>query len=79
MVSIDLPSGGHQGAEQMKQLKKGRLCLNDGSYARLRPEHRDQVWSYDFVHHRMDDGRVFTTLNILGEHSRECLTVRVER
>jgi transposase InsO family protein len=42
-----------------KQPKKGRLWLNDGSCIRLRPAYRDQVWSYDFVHHRTDDGRPF--------------------
>lgn len=58
----------------MKQPKKGRLWLNDGSCVRLRPEYRNHVWSYDFVHHRTEDGRAFRTLNILDEHSRECLT-----
>jgi putative transposase len=57
----------------------GRLWLNDGSCVRLRPEHRDHVWSYDFVHHRTDDGKAFRTLNILDEHSRECLAIRVKR
>ena len=33
-----------------KQGKKGRLWLNDGSCIRLRPEYRNHVWSYDFVH-----------------------------
>ena len=63
----------------MIQAKKGRPWLNDGSFVRLRPEYRDHVWSYDFVHHRTDDGKVFRTLNILDEHSRECLAIRVER
>jgi len=63
----------------MKQPKKGRLWFNDGSWLRLRPEYCDHVWSYDFVHHRTDDGKVFRTLNILDEHSRECLAIRVER
>ena len=31
-----------------KQPKRGRLWLNDGSCIRLRPTHRDHVWSYDF-------------------------------
>ena len=38
----------------MKQPKKSRLWLNDGSCVRLRSEYRDHVWSYDFVHHRSD-------------------------
>ncbi len=63
----------------MKQPKKGRLWLNDGSCIRLRPEYHDHVWSYDFVHHRTDDGKVFRALNILDEHSRECLAIRVDR
>ena len=38
-----------------------------------------QVWSYDFVHHRTDDGKAFRTLNIIDEFSRECLAIRVKR
>jgi hypothetical protein len=62
-----------------RQPKKGRLWLNDGSCIRLRPEYRNHVWSYDFVHCRTDDGKVFRTLNILDEFSRECLAIRVKR
>jgi putative transposase len=32
-----------------KQKPRGRLWLNDGSCVRLRPTHRNHVWSYDFV------------------------------
>ena len=46
---------------------------------RLWPEYRNHVWSYEFVHHRTDDGRAFRALNILDEHSRECLAIRVKR
>ena len=63
----------------MKQPKKGRLWLNDGSCVRLRPEYRNHVWSYDLVHCRTDDGRAFRTLNIIDEYSRECLAIRVDR
>ncbi|SON58460.1 hypothetical protein HDIA_P0051 (plasmid) [Hartmannibacter diazotrophicus] len=62
-----------------RQPKKGRLRLNDGSCVRLRPQYRHHVWSYDFVHCRTDEGKVFRTLNILDEFSRECLTIRVRR
>ncbi len=61
-----------------KQPKKGRLWLNNGSCVRLRPEYRNHVWSYNFVHCRTDDGKVFRTLNILDEHSRECLAIKVQ-
>jgi putative transposase len=88
----------------MKQPKKGRLWMNDGSCVRLRPEYRNHVplsvmqaspagrWDHTTSctlmhasmhcrvrHHRTDDGRAFRTLNILDEHSRECLAIRVKR
>ena len=62
-----------------KQPKRGRLWLNGGSCIRLRPESRNHVWSYGFVHCRTDDGKAFRTLNILDEFSRECLAIRVKR
>ncbi len=62
-----------------KQPKKGRLWLNDGSCVRLRASHRNHVWSYDFVHHRTEDGRAFRTLNLIDEFTRECLAIRVRR
>ena len=64
---------------QVNDKRIERLWLNDGSCVRLRPEYHNHVWSYDFVHHRTDDGRAFRTLNILDEHSRECLAIRVKR
>lgn len=62
-----------------KQPKRGRLWLNDGSCIRLRPTHRNHVWSYDFVQDRTHDGKVFRMLCIIDEFTRECLAIRVER
>ena len=62
-----------------KQPKKGRLWLNDGSCIRLRPERPNHVWSYDFVQDRTHDGRVFRTLNIIDEYTKEALMIRVDR
>jgi len=62
-----------------KQPKRGRLWLNDGSCIRLRPEHKDHVWSYDFVMARASDGRAFRILAILDEYTRECLAILVKR
>jgi len=62
-----------------KQPKRKRLWLNDGSCIRLRPEHKDHVWSYDFVIDRTSDGRPFKMLTILDEYTRECLAILVER
>lgn len=62
-----------------KQPKRGRLWLNDGSCIRLRPEHKDHVWSYDFVMARTTDGRAFRILTVLDEYTRECLALKVDR
>ena len=62
-----------------KQPKRGRLWLSDASCIRLRPEHKDHVWSYDFVVSRTADGRAFKILTILDECTRECLAILVER
>ena len=56
-----------------KQTKKRRLWLNDGSCIRLRPEHKNHVWSYDFVEDRTMDGRKVRWLNIIDEYERVCL------
>jgi len=62
-----------------KQPKRRRLWLNDGSCIRLRPEHKDHVWSYDFMIDRTADGRAFKILNIIDEYTRECLAILVAR
>ena len=62
-----------------KQPKRARLWLNDGSCIRLRPEHRNHVWSYDFVMDRTSDGKAFRMLTILDEYTRECLSIVTRR
>ena len=62
-----------------KQPKKSRLWLHDGSCIRLRPERKDHVWSYDFVEDRTHDGCKYRVLNVIDEHSREALAMRVAR
>jgi putative transposase len=62
-----------------KQPKRGRLWLSDGSCLRLRPEHLNHVWSYDFVEDRTHDGRKFRMLNVIDEFTHECLAIRVDR
>jgi putative transposase len=62
-----------------KQPKRGRLWLTDGSCVRLRPEHQNHVWSYDFIEDRTHDGRKLRMLNVIDEFTRECLAIRVER
>jgi len=70
----------HEGLKvPQKQPKRGRLWLTDGSCIRLRPEHRNHVWSYDFVEHRTHDGRKYRMLNVLEEFTHESLAIRIAR
>ncbi len=43
----------------------------DGSCVRLRPKRPNHVWSYDFVQGRTHDGRIYRTLNIIDEFTKE--------
>jgi transposase InsO family protein len=58
-----------------KQPKRGRLWLADGSCVRLRPLHRNHVWSWDFVMDRTDDGRPIKILTLIDEFTRESLAI----
>lgn len=62
-----------------KQPKRGRLWLNEHSCIRLRAEHKDHVWAYDFVEDRTHDGRKYRTLNIVDEFTHERLAIKVKR
>jgi|TARA_Y100000310_G_scaffold326843_1_gene392305 transposase InsO family protein len=62
-----------------KQPKRGRLWLNDGSCIRLRPEHPNHVWAYDFVACRTHDGRAVRLLIVIDEFTRKCLAIRAAR
>ena len=62
-----------------KQKPRGRLWPNDGSCIRLRPQHRNHVWSYDFVEAQTHDGRKVRLMTLIDEFTRECVAIRVAR
>jgi transposase InsO family protein len=62
-----------------RQPKRRRLWLNDGACVRLRPMHKNHVWSYDFVMTRTHDGRPIRMLTVMDEYTRECLAIDVAR
>lgn len=62
-----------------KQPSRKRLWLQDGSCVRRRPQHKNHVWSYDFVLTRTAEGRAVRLLTMMDEYTRECLAIRVER
>lgn len=60
-----------------KQKKRGRLYFNDGSCIRLRPLHKNHVWSYDFEQDRLCNGKKIRMLTVLDEFTRKCLKIEV--
>lgn len=62
-----------------KQKPRGRLWLTDGSCIRLRPEHPNHVWSYDFVEAQTHDGRKLRLMTLIDAFTRACLAIRVAR
>jgi putative transposase len=64
-----------------KQRKRRRLAegKSENGCARRKAEHKDHVWSYDFVMDRTEDGRRLKMMPIVDEYSRECLRIEVER
>ena len=62
-----------------KTRKKRRLGHSGNSCVRLRAEHRDHVWTWDFIHDRTASGRPLKWLAITDEYTRECLALEVDR
>jgi putative transposase len=63
-----------------KQHKRKRLSSSsENGCTRRRAEHKDHVWSYDFVMDRTEDGRTVKMMPIVDEYTRECLVLKVER
>jgi putative transposase len=63
-----------------KQRKRRRLPgHSENGCTRKRAAYKDHVWSYDFVMDRTDDGRQLKMLVVVDEHSRECLSIEVQR
>ncbi len=62
-----------------RQSKRSRLWLNDGSCVRRRAKYANHVWSYDFLHERTHEGKVFRILAVVDEYTRECLALEVGR
>ena len=57
--------------------KRKRLYHHDASVIRLRPQHPNHVWSVDFVHDKLSNGRPYKMLSVLDEYTREALSVTV--
>ena len=58
--------------------KRKRLYHKDSSIIRLRPKYPNHIWSIDFVHDKLSNGRSYKMLTVLDEYTREALTVTVK-
>jgi putative transposase len=62
-----------------KQRKRRRLGTSAQSCVRHRAEHKNHVWTWDFIFDRTANGRALKWLSIVDEYTRECLALEVER
>ncbi len=64
-----------------KQCKRRRLLLgeSENGCTRRQAEHKDHVWSYDFVMDLTEDDRRLKMMPVVDEYTRECLSIDVER
>ncbi len=60
-----------------KRRRKRHCGCSENACNVKRAEHINHVWSYDFVTERLENGRKAKLLNILDEHTRECLTIDI--
>ncbi len=57
--------------------KRKRLYHHEALVIQLRPKHPNHIWSVDFVHDKLSNGRPYKMLTVLDEYSREVLCVAV--
>lgn len=57
--------------------RRRRLYHHDASVIRLRPVYPNHIWSIDFVHDKLSNGRPYKMLTVLDEYTREALSVKV--
>ena len=64
-----------------KQHKRRRLSSggSQNSCVRHRAQHKDHVWSYDFVTDKIEGKGQFRMLVVVDEFTRECLAIEVSR
>jgi transposase InsO family protein len=62
-----------------KTVKKRSLGHDGNSCLRHKAEHKDDVWTWDFIHDRTAAGRPLKWFAITDEYTRECLALEVDR
>jgi putative transposase len=62
-----------------RRRKRQRLGTSTTPADRLAAEHPDHVWALDYQFDQTSDGRILKLLNVVDEHTREALTIEVDR
>ena len=62
-----------------KTVKIRRLGGSEGGIVRRRAEHKDHVWSVDFIFDRTTNGGSLKMLVIIDKFTRECIALEVSR
>ena len=62
-----------------KQSKKRRLGHSGNSCIRRVASCKNDVWAWDFIHDRDEQGRPLKWFSLVDEYTRECLLLEVER
>lgn len=63
---------------QVRRRRKRKQRLERGESKSMAPLRPNQRWSMDFVHDRMASGRALRLLNVVDDHTRECLWIEVD-
>ena len=62
-----------------RRRKRRRLGTSTAPAGRLRAEHPNHVWAFDFQFDTTSDGRIVKLLHVVDEHTREALWIEVAR
>jgi putative transposase len=63
----------------VKTRKKRRLGHSDNGILRRRALHKNDVWTWDFIHDSDEAGRPLKWFSLVDEYTRECLALEVNR
>lgn len=63
----------------VRRRKRQRLGVSSCPADRLAAEHPNHVWALDDQFDQTTDGRILKLLNVVDEHTREALTITVDR
>jgi putative transposase len=64
--------------EMNMRIKPKKRIVRERPEPLAQPERANQVWSMDFMHDQLEDGRTFRLLNVLDDFNREGLGIEVD-